>query len=65
MKFREYVRQGAVGGIGFTFLPYQIAVGVSLRVWHDPRSLAFRFYLGPAKVWGYVKLGRSLQTEQK
>ncbi|KKL14044.1 hypothetical protein LCGC14_2519670 [marine sediment metagenome] len=45
---------GPFGG-GVAFFPYQLALGVSLRYWqHAP---AFRVYLGPFKLWGYVSLG--------
>ena len=41
----------SVGGIvgGIALFPYQLAFGVSFRVWEG--SLAFRLYLGPIKFW--------------
>lgn len=41
-------------GIGFTFYPYQISLGVSLRYWPCIFAPAFRIYIGPFKIWGYV-----------
>ena len=41
-------------GIGIAFFPYQLAFGISIRYFE--RSLMFRIYLGPAKLWGYIKI---------
>lgn len=44
------------GGAGIDILPYQIAFGLSLRLWNAPFSIAFRIYIFCFKFWGYIKL---------
>ncbi len=46
---------GPFGG-GLAFFPYQLALGISLRYWSCLIAPAFRIYLGPFKLWGYVSL---------
>ncbi len=41
-------------GIGLSIFLYQLAFGLSLRYFEN--SLMFRVYLGPLKIWGYVKI---------
>lgn len=55
-RVHEYFTAGRVGGIGLIILPYQFAIGVSIRKWCFPTSIAFRLYIGPFKFWGYIKI---------
>lgn len=48
---------GPFGG-GVVLYPYQLSLGFSLRYWPCIFAPAFRLYIGPIKLWGYVKLGR-------
>ena len=53
-KVIEFYHGWKHGGIGFTILIYQLAIGISLRWWEN--GPAFRLYLGPFKIWGHLKL---------
>jgi hypothetical protein len=54
MKAIEYDLHSKFGGVGITIFPYQIALGCSLRYWSG--MPAFRLYLGPIKLWGYIRV---------
>ncbi len=43
-------------GVGLDFYVYQIDLGFRLKYWADIHTLALRVYLGPLRVWGYVKV---------
>lgn len=36
---------------GFTFYPYQVALGMSLRYWPCLYAPSIRIHVGPFKVW--------------
>ena len=38
---------------GFSFFPYQVAFGFSIRYWPLTFSPAIRVYFGPFKFWCY------------
>lgn len=42
------------GIIGVDILPYQLAIGLSLRYLKCLDSIMFRIYLGPFKLWGNI-----------
>ena len=48
---------GRLGG-GFTFYPYQLAFGVSLRYWPCIFAPTIRIHVGPFKFWLYFTFGR-------
>jgi hypothetical protein len=48
-------------GIGLDIYPYQIAFGISLRLWSCMSAPAFRIYFLIFKIWGYY----SFQTAKK
>ena len=41
---KEYEYWGKGFSYIFTIYPYQIAFGISLRIWDEPLSIVFRFY---------------------
>lgn len=43
-------------GLGITLFPYQLALGISIRYLSDMKSIMFRIYVGPIKVWGHLKI---------
>lgn len=43
---------------GFTFYPYQLALGASLRYWPCLFAPSLRLHIGPFKVWVAVVLVR-------
>jgi hypothetical protein len=51
LMFRAYEKDFSFGNFlgGIEFMPYQIAIGVSFRIWCT--GPAFRFYAGPFKFW--------------
>lgn len=53
MMVREWFWSNHWCGLGFQIYPYQLALGISLRWWDS--GPAFRVYLGPLKVWGYLR----------
>jgi len=55
MKALEWEYHGRLGGIGLTFYPYQIALGISLRYWSCIFAPAFRIHILCFKLWGYLK----------
>ena len=40
---------------GFTFFPYQLALGISIRYW-SCFAPAIRVYVGPFKFWCFLNL---------
>ena len=40
---------------GFTFYPYQLALGVTVRYWRCIFAPAIRIHLGPFKFWCCVR----------
>jgi len=48
---------GPIAG-GLTLIPYQFAVGVSLRPWPCLSTVALSVYMGPLKLWLYWNRGR-------
>lgn len=54
----RYFQWGPIGG-GFTFYPYQVAVGFSLRYWPCIFAPSIRIHLGPFKFWLYISLRRT------
>ena len=47
---------------GFTFYPYQLALGITVRYWRCIFAPAIRIHLGPFKFWCCVSF-RAAPTE--
>ena len=45
------VKEYPFPGGGFQIYPYQLALGGSIKYLHCLKSIMFRFYLGPFKLW--------------
>ncbi len=56
MEVIDWDCHGRRCGGGFTFYPYQISLGLTLRYWHKLYAPNIRFHIGPFKAWFYVKL---------
>ena len=52
-EFLNFHKGPFVGG--FTFFPYQLALGISIRFWFSLFGFtAIRLYLGPFKFWCFL-----------
>ena len=54
MKAREVNFDLGMFTGGFTFFPYQLAFGFSIRYWPLHFSPAIRLYFGPFKFWCFI-----------
>ncbi len=60
MRAKDFDFYMRYGGIGFTFYPYQIAFGFSLRYWPCVFAPAFRIHFLCFKLSGYIKIKKNL-----
>jgi len=62
-QVKEWFRSFGPLGIGGAFFTYQLAFGISLRYWPCISSPAFRIYVGPFKIWGYLSFKKELPQQ--